>query len=309
LLNIDHARKAPFPSQTLPPGQGEGNNQVQQTYCAKVSVNCCVIFNGILTGKARGRLILFFAQWRTHQNASVYLFFLLRRAKKPRTIPELEKPSTTPELDDGTLPTITTDDDLLKNGDDNDNDDADDDVEVVPVRNPYLKKPPATKPSERLIVDNGTGLSYTVPSIVDGESSINDIALFIRQTDGLFKDTDFVNRVRGMNFATTNHLTTTQRHIHRMFECLKCHPRLKFLADRVPDPDAPDKIVPRLYLLVRGIPTDARMEVLNTVMCFFGESLYLKSYEGVDFSKLSPEERAKVRTINWSDYCLLGITN
>jgi hypothetical protein len=85
-------------------------------------------------------------------------------------------------------------------------------------------------------------------------------------------------------------------------ECLKCHPRLKFLADSIPDPEAPDKIIPRLYLLVRGVPTDARMEVLNSVMCFFGESLFLKSYDGQDLSKLPPDERAKVSRHNCSCY-------
>jgi hypothetical protein len=89
-------------------------------------------------------------------------------------------------------------------------------------------------------------------------------------------------------------MNTTQRHMHRIWECLKCHPQLKFLADSIPDPEALDKIIPRLYLLVRGVPTDARMEVLNSVMCFFGESLYLKTYDDQDLSLLTPEERAKV---------------
>ena len=46
--------------------------------------------------------------------------------------------------------------------------------------------------------------------------------------------------------------------------------------------------------MVRGVPTDAKMEVLNSVMCFFGESLYLKNYDDVDLSVLSPSQRAKV---------------
>ena len=90
-------------------------------------------------------------------------------------------------------------------------------------------------------------------------------------------------------------MTSTQRHIHRIFECLKCHPRLKFLADLIPDPEAVDKMIRRLYFLVCGVPTNAKMEVLNSVMCFFGESLYLKTYyDDVDVSQLPVEERAKV---------------
>jgi hypothetical protein len=96
----------------------------------------------------------------------------------------------------------------------------------------------------RLVVDGITGNSFSVPRGVDGGSSINDIALFIRQTHTLFKDTDFVNRVCDINFAVTHHLTTTQRHMHHIFECLKCHPQLKFLANSIPDPKAQDKISP-----------------------------------------------------------------
>ncbi len=121
-------------------------------------------------------------------------------------------------------------------------------VPNVPTVNPYAKKPPVVPQltinhSERLIIDNGNGHSFTVPSEVDGALSVTDIALFIRQSHSLFKDTDFVNRVRSIDFATTTHLTSTQRHIHRIFECLKCHPRLKFLADLIPDPEAVDKMI------------------------------------------------------------------
>jgi hypothetical protein len=167
----------------------------------------------------------------------------------------------------------------------------------------------STSSDNRLVVDGISGNSFSVPANVDGSSSVTDIAVFLRQTPTLFKDTDFVNRVRDADFATTNHLTTTQKHIHRLFECLKCHPRLKFLADSIPDPEAQDKIIPRLYLLVRGVPTDARMEVLNSVMCFFGESLFLKEFDGQDLSNLPPDERAKVSRHNCSYYSLPGITN
>jgi hypothetical protein len=214
-------------------------------------------------------------------------------------------------------------------GDDDNNDDAavqNDVLELVdppPYRtvptvvNPYAKKPPPAashedpKPSaDRLVVDARSGNSFVVPGVVDGSSSVNDIALFLRQTPTIFKETSFVNRVRSLNFANTSHLDTTQRHIHRIFECLKCHPQLQFLADSIPDPEAIDKIIPRLYLLVRGVPTEARMEVLNSVMCFFGESLFLKSYDGMDISILPPDERAKVSKGNESDrYCLQGTTN
>jgi hypothetical protein len=159
-----------------------------------------------------------------------------------------------------------------------------------------------TSSKHGLVVDGITGNSFSVPHGVDGGSSVNDIALFIRQTHTLFKDTDFVNRVRDIDFAVTHHLTTTQRHMHRIFECLKCHLQLKFLANYIPNPEAQDKIIPQLYLLVRGIPTDARMEVLNSVMFFFGESLYLKSYDGQDISKLPPDECAKARRHNCSYY-------
>jgi hypothetical protein len=60
---------------------------------------------------------------------------------------------------------------------------------------------------------------------------------------------------------------------------------------------------------VRGVPTDARMEVLNSVMCFFGESLFLKEFDGQDLSNLPPDERAKVSRHNCSYYSLPGITN
>ena len=150
-------------------------------------------------------------------------------------------------------------------------------VPLLPIAiNPYAKKPPPTSlepykgSANRLVVDDETGNSFTVPVVVDGGSSVTDIAIYLRQTHTLFKDTSFVNRVRSINFATTSHLDTTQRHMQRIFECLKCHSQLKFLSDSIPDPDALDKILPRLYLLVRGVPTDAKMEVLNSVMYFFG---------------------------------------
>ena len=188
---------------------------------------------------------------------------------------------------------------------------------IVPSTiNPHAKNPPAASQetpksyADWLVVDNITGNSFTVPGVVDGASSVNDIALFLRQTPTIFTDTSFANRVRNMNFATTNHLDTTQRHIHRIFTCLKCHPQLKFLADSIPDPEALDKVLPRLYLLVRGVPTDARMEVLNSVMCFFGESFFLMSCDGVDLTLLSPDQRAKVsRRIYSGQYCYSGITN
>jgi hypothetical protein len=261
---------------------------------------------------------------------TVYLISLLRSTKKARLTQEkaIEANRTTT-----IMPPIVPPNDIslafAHDGDDDDNDDAavqNDVLELVdppPYRtvptvvNPYAKKPPPAashedpKPSaDRLVVDARSGNSFVVPGVVDGSSSVNDIALFLRQTPTIFKETSFVNRVRSLNFANTSHLDTTQRHIHRIFECLKCHPQLQFLADSIPDPEAIDKIIPRLYLLVRGVPTEARMEVLNSVMCFFGESLFLKSYDGMDISILPPDERAKVSKGNESDrYCLQGTTN
>jgi hypothetical protein len=260
---------------------------------------------------------------------TVYLISLLRSTKKARLTQEkaIEANRTTT-----IMPPIVPPNDIslafAHDGDDDDNDDAavHDVLELVDpppyntvttVVNPYAEKPPPAashedpKPSaDRLVVDARSGNSFVVPGVVDGSSSVNDIALFLRQTPTIFKETSFVNRVRSLNFANTSHLDTTQRHIHRIFECLKCHPQLQFLADSIPDPEAIDKIIPRLYLLVRGVPTEARMEVLNSVMCFFGESLFLKSYDGMDISILPPDERAKVSKGNESDrYCLQGTTN
>jgi hypothetical protein len=251
---------------------------------------------------------------------TVYLISLLRSTKKARLTQEkaIEANRTTT-----IMPPIVPPNDIslafAHDGDDDDNDDAavqNDVLELVDpppyntvttVVNPYAKKPPPAashedpKPSaDRLVVDARSGNSFVVPGVVDGSSSVNDIALFLRQTPTIFKETSFVNRVRSLNFANTSHLDTTQRHIHRIFECLKCHPQLQFLADSIPDPEAIDKIIPRLYLLVRGVPTEARMEVLNSVMCFFGESLFLKSYDGMDISILPPDERAKVSKGNES---------
>jgi hypothetical protein len=262
---------------------------------------------------------------------TVYLISLLRSTKKARLTQEkaIEANRTTT-----IMPPIVPPNDIslafAHDGDDDDNDDAavqNDVLELVDpppyntvttVVNPYAKKPPPAashedpKPSaDRLVVDARSGNSFVVPGVVDGSSSVNDIALFLRQTPTIFKETSFVNRVRSLNFANTSHLDTTQRHIHRIFECLKCHPQLQFLADSIPDPEAIDKIIPRLYLLVRGVPTEARMEVLNSVMCFFGESLFLKSYDGMDISILPPDERAKVSKGNEESdrYCLQGTTN
>jgi hypothetical protein len=261
---------------------------------------------------------------------TVYLISLLRSTKKARLTQEkaIEANRTTT-----IMPPIVPPNDIslafAHDGDDDDNDDAavqNDVLELVDpppyntvttVVNPYAKKPPPAashedpKPSaDRLVVDARSGNSFVVPGVVDGSSSVNDIALFLRQTPTIFNEMSFVNRVRSLNFANTSHLDTTQRHIHRIFECLKCHPQLQFLADSIPDPEAIDKIIPRLYLLVRGVPTEARMEVLNSVMCFFGESLFLKSYDGMDISILPPDERAKVSKGNESDrYCLQGTTN
>jgi hypothetical protein len=245
---------------------------------------------------------------------TVYLISLLRSTKKARLTQE-----KTTEANGTTtfMPPIVPPNDIslafANDGDDDDNDNAafqNDELELIDpppsptiptTINPYAKKPPPAasedtpQPSaDRLVVDNATGNSFVVPAGVDGGSSLADIALFLRQTHTLFTDTSFVNRVRSLNFRSTNHMNTTQRHMHRIWECLKCHPQLKFLADSIPDPEALDKIIPRLYLLVRGVPTDARMEVLNSVMCFFGESLYLKTYDDQDLSLLTPEERAKV---------------
>ena len=245
----------------------------------------------------------------------------LRVTKKARVslIKAIEPPTATimpPSLVPIDIPTPFADDD----DDDDHGADARNDAlglidllpcPVVPtIANPDLKKPPAASqedpnPSaDRLVVDDATGNSFIVPGVIDGGSSIADITLFLRQTHTLFTDLSFVNRVRSLKFTRTEHLNTTQRHMHRIFECLQCHPQLKFLTDTIPDPEALDKMVPRLYLLVRGVPTDARMEILNSVMCFFGESLYLKTYDDVDLSLLPPEEHAKVRnrlitTVYW----------
>ena len=289
-------------------------------YCAKVSQlllreSCDCRQNPIR--KARGRLVIVIL---TMKNSSVYRFSLPRNAKKTRTMEEkpqelagipIHKPSNNDAIPAPSRKNFRHDDD---DDDDDDDDEADVDVITPPppsTTNPYAKKPRTStskKPSQRLIVNNQTRSTFSVPNAVDGSSSINDIALFIRQSDSLFTDKSFVNRVRSMKYATTKNLSMTQRHIKRIFDCVKCHPKLKFLADSLPDPDAPDKIVPRLYLLVRGIPTPARMEVLNSVMCFFGESLYLLAYNGTDFAALSPEERSKVFTLIVSDYCFPGIT-
>jgi hypothetical protein len=170
------------------------------------------------------------------------------------------------------------------------------------VINPYLKKRKADCCVESIMplsasAPHGPGEeihSFVVPTHVDGGSSINDIALFFRQSPNLFADQAFVTRIRATNFAPTPHLSTTQRLTQRMLKAIIAHPRLKFLADTVPDPEAPDKFIPRLFSLVRGVPMENKMDVLNSVMCLFGESFFLLKYNGVNMDELSPKEKAEV---------------
>jgi hypothetical protein len=90
--------------------------------------------------------------------------------------------------------------------------------QVLPILNPYLKKPKTvfTSPAESTIPpslapESGEIHSFVVPTHVDGGSSINDIALFFRQSPNLFTDQAFVTRIRATNFAPSPHLTATQR--------------------------------------------------------------------------------------------------
>jgi hypothetical protein len=80
-----------------------------------------------------------------------------------------------------------------------------------------------------------------------------------------------------------------------MLKSINAHPRLKFLGGTVPDPEAPDKFIPCLFALVRGVPTENKMDLLNSVLCLFGESFFLLKYNGVlNMDELSPKEKAEV---------------
>jgi hypothetical protein len=171
---------------------------------------------------------------------------------------------------------------------------------VIPIANPYAKKAKASvrPPPPSSAPGSGEIHSFVVPTFIDGSSSVNDIALFFRQSPDLFTDQAFVTRIRATNFAPTPHLSTTQRLIQRMLKAITAHPKLKFLADTVPDPEAPDKFIPRLFALVRGVPTENKMDILNSVMCLYGESFFLLKYNGVNMDKLSPKEKAAVSLLS-----------
>jgi hypothetical protein len=168
-----------------------------------VPADCCFVQNRVRKDYGSSIVVVV-----TMIHSPVQHLSLLRSAKKARVTDD-----TTPTL----MPPVVTPNDILLPSDGDNNDDG--------------NHVPNASTKHRLVVDGITGNSFSVPHGVGGNSSVNEIALFIRQTHTLFKDSDFVNRVRDINFAVTHHLTTTQRHIFRILECLKCHPRLKFLAD------------------------------------------------------------------------------
>jgi hypothetical protein len=128
----------------------------------------------------------------------------------------------------------------------------------------------------------------------DETASISNIASFIRSCPDLYVNPEFTAALRKGAFVSTKHLQTSKVVQERLFDVIGKHPHLAFLSEHILDPNE-GRLRRQLFILCQGAKSQAKMEILNSVLLIFASSLLQKKYRGTDLSSLSTEELAEAQ--------------
>jgi hypothetical protein len=173
------------------------------------------------------------------------------------------------------------------------------DALLAPLRIDHDNSPKPPSPATR----TGTHPGITTieqPATAAGvtpEFSTADLARFVLNSEDLYGTRDATATTRAMEVVSTRHKATCNKFMLMVFKLLEHHasPQMRSLAEFAEDPESGIK-TRRLYLHLRGEPTEARKQLLNAVLVIFSHWFRKGPFREKPLAEMTEKEIADVST-------------
>ena len=87
-----------------------------------------------------------------------------------------------------------------------------------------------------------------------------------------------------LNFTSKKYESTKNGDMERFYDIISVHPVFLGMGNYIDDTECPSQHIHQLQLMVCGVKTPAKKDVLNNALLVFGEIYKLKGHDNVDIT-------------------------
>ena len=132
------------------------------------------------------------------------------------------------------------------------------------------------------IIPNDTEQLFFTAAESNGQFCIHNLLNTIRTDSTLFGNK--TARIKLLSTNTPKYDSHKKKLEHRMFSSIETNPKLKALADMIQDPDNPNLLKRRLYVLCNGSFTTNKQELMNSALLQMSVNFIQIKFVGKEFT-------------------------
>jgi hypothetical protein len=171
----------------------------------------------------------------------------------------------------------------------------------VPIHLQYFSQPTVHSKDDllqatttgRKLQDITAELKDFQAQVPDTDAGVEEWTRFVRNDNQVYGSVFSTTKFREMTMNTDEYNVTKSNLLEGFLKSLYKHPTLQALAE--PTKDENGIAIYRFFLLLRGVRTDEKKELLNSCVVVWGMSLKKTAYIDIDIYTLTPKEAADAR--------------